>query len=423
MARGAEAAGRQGPGATPESGPARSAASRPVADVIAFAGSSLREIARILAGRLAADPACPPALSAVTADWLERALSERAPGLRVTAVRPLGGDAGTTSRGRFGVVTRGGPEPTLRVFVKLPPEDLGTRVFVNLMQLGRSEVRFYRELRDALPVRTPRVLAAILREPGSRFALVLEDLAERGARFRDIREPCSLEEARAVVVLLARLHAALWRSPRFDGDLAWLRAPGRHPFARIERAVRERLVAAGVRSRAALLPDDQRAAAGDLSRRWRALESFWSRGPRALLHGDPHLGNLFFEPAGPGLLDWQVVQVGDPLRDLAYFLVLSLSPDVRRRHQRELVRLYSEALTGEGVEGMGFETAWERYRVNALYPWVSALATAGAPRLQAGEIQRAGVERSAAALRDLGSLAALADDAGATEVAACPNIR
>jgi aminoglycoside phosphotransferase (APT) family kinase protein len=268
-------------------------------------------------------------------------------------------------------------------------------------------VRFYRELRDALPVRAPRVLAARWREPGARFALVLEDLSLGGARFRDILAPCTPPEARAVVAELARLHAALWRSPRFEGDLAWLRAPGRHPFAKLERAVRERLVASGARAQAARLPAPQRAAAAALSRHYRALEDFWAVAPRALLHGDPHLGNLFFAEAGPGLLDWQVVQIGDPLRDLAYFLVLSLAPPARREEQRELVRVYSEALAGAGVDEMDFETAWRRYRGNALYPWVSALATAGAPRLQGGEIQREGVRRSAAAFEDLDPLAVL----------------
>ena len=33
------------------------------------------------------------------------------------------------------------------------------------------------------------------------------------------------------------------------------------------------------------------------------VDAFWTAQPQTLTHGDPHLGNLFFEGPNPGFLD------------------------------------------------------------------------------------------------------------------------
>ena len=52
------------------------------------------------------------------------------------------------------------------------------------------------------------------------------------------------------------------------------------------------------------------------------------------------------------------------IRDLAYFVVLSLDTEVRRTHERDLVRLYQETLRDCAVsdEDIDPEQAWEHYR-------------------------------------------------------------
>ena len=62
----------------------------------------------------------------------------------------------------------------------------------------------------------------------------------------------------------------------------------------------------------------------------------------SITHGDYRLDNLMFPPAGPGVaaVDWQTTSAGPPLRDLAYFLGNSLTPDLRRAHESDLVDSY-----------------------------------------------------------------------------------
>jgi hypothetical protein len=145
----------------------------------------------------------------------------------VVAVESLGGHAGTTDRERLRLRFAGDAHPPgapETVFVKVTPSHPVSRAFASLLDLGASEVAFYRALGGCLPVRVPRVYCARSVPAVGRFALVMEDLEASGCRFPDggsLGEP----EARAVVTALGRLHAAFWESPRPRGELAWLRSP------------------------------------------------------------------------------------------------------------------------------------------------------------------------------------------------------
>ena len=113
-----------------------------------------------------------------------------------------------------------------------------------------------------------------------------------------------------------------------------------------------------------------------------------------------------------GLLDWQVVQRGQAMRDVSYFLVNSIPTETRRRHERELIELWRDVLDDCGVRPPSFETAWHQHRLHAPYTWIGAAVTAAVASLQPRAIARAGLSRAARALEDLESLAAL-DDIGA----------
>src|SRR5262245_14276956 len=85
----------------------------------------------------------------ITPAWLTRALAPRFPGVRVGTVDPVGSDSGTTDRVRLRVTyddAGAGARPPAAVFVKRPPARRGTRLFVNLLRLGATEARFYRDV-------------------------------------------------------------------------------------------------------------------------------------------------------------------------------------------------------------------------------------------------------------------------------------
>lgn len=339
--------------------------------------------------------------------WLTGALQPAFGGVRVRALEPLDAHAGTTDRVRLAVhyEARCARQPPSSVFVKLPPRDIPTRLFVNMMGLGSTEVRFYTELSTLAPVDTPRLFYAGAGRAGS-FVLVLEDLAARGVQWSDASHPLDVDRARLVVQALARLHAAL-------GDHAgasWLRrglGSTRYP---VERFVSARGIAAAVRRFPDLMPPVVRAAAPRLAAARDALELAWQRPPLTVVHGDAHAGNLYFSSGTVGFLDWQVAQRGQGLRDVAYFAITSLDPTLRRAHESDLLTLYLATLAAHGGEVPSPPAAWLQYRLHAAYTWIAtAVTAAAATRLQAGAIARAGLARASAAFADLDPLGALAD--------------
>jgi hypothetical protein len=297
--------------------------------------------------------------------------------------------------------------PPASLFVKLAPRDVGTRLFVNLMQLGSTELRFYREAAGSLPGELPRVYYASAAGRARSFALLLEDLAARGARFTDASQALGVDKARLVMVRLALLHAACWETPRFASDLAWLKSRDHNALYPLERFLCALAVPAGVAKFGDLIPGDVRAAVPRIIAARDTLEDAWARGPLTLVHGDAHAGNLYFLPGAVGLLDWQLVQRAQGMRDVAYFLANSLPIAVRREHERALIALYLRTLAEHGVTPAAFDVAWEQYRLHALYAWIAVAVTAAAATLQQEPIVRAAIERTSIAVMDLDSLAAL----------------
>ncbi len=371
-----------------------------------------RELGRIAWSSIFVRPdGIPRSIEAIDLAWLNDALSERFPGVSVTGMEILGGDSGTTERRRVGLVYGPGARPTgapESVFVKFRPPGLTERLFGNILALGANEVGFYRDIAGDVPVRTPECYCA--RDGGGgEFVLVLEDLSSKGAEFRTIGDPISLGEAEAVVTALARLHAGFWEPRPLTVRFPWLKSPDHNPNAAVERFLCASAHRPTLSRFSHLLPSSVRRGAHEIHKKRKALERYWAGGPLTLIHGDPHLGNLYFVDSEPGFFDWQVLQRGQGIRDVAYFVVLSLDTEVRRAHERHLVRLYQETLQAGGVsnEDLDPDKAWERYRSFTLYAYLGTSVTTSMSDLQPKHIAELGLKRAATAVDDLDALALL----------------
>ncbi len=128
-----------------------------------------------------------------------------------------------------------------------------------------------------------------------------------------------------------------------------------------------------------------------------------------LLHGDSHLGNTYSLPDGrSGLLDWQVIWRGPGLREVAYWMITGLDPDIRRDHERDLLARYLDGLREGGVtEVPGRDEAFERYRLFSAEAWDATAMTIAWPGLQAPDNAEAGWRRACVAVEDLETAAAV----------------
>ena len=372
-------------------------------------GTLVTELGRFAADRIAPGGTVPDRPSGITAPWLEGVM-DLAPGT-LHGVTVVSQDSGTAARARLALDAAPGAEVPTHVFLKLAPRDAQQRVMMNVVGLGAREVLFYRAAAPDVPVRVPRCCGIAVDARRGRNVIVLEDLV--GATFRDVREHLDAAQVEAVVDALARLHAAFWGSPRLHGDLAALTPLRASPVMSVlGSTVIRRWVAAPKATAAELVPADVVRKSRVLTDNIEAVDRYWNAQPATLTHGDPHLGNLFFEGAAPGFLDWQVCHRGAGIRDVAYAVTAALEPELARKAERSLLERYVDGLAAAGVK-TDIEAQWLAYRAVATEFYVAAVSTASSgERMQSADIMRVGVERAVAAVEALDSFAALSELTG-----------
>ena len=348
----------------------------------------------------------PRRVADVDAAWLTSILATRTAGARVLDVADRGGSSGTTDRRRIALTWNDagvGAGLPAHLFVKATSPSARNRAMVAALRMAMTEVRFYEQVRPSLGDVAPRAYSARAGH-GARFVLLLDDLIEQGAAPVAPGDDCTLSHARAVVDVLARLHAAYWRSPRLATDLAWatpmIGRPGfallANQFRRVRRTFLTQADARNVSPRARrmlqLLNDN------DV-----ALYRSWSAGPQTLVHGDSHVGSTYALPDGrAGLLDWQVVFSTRGIREISYFVAGALGRELRRANERDLVQRYVDGLTKAGVpDPPTFEQAWDDYRFFVHDAWDSVASTMLWSGLHLPEVLAAGYQRASAAVDDL----------------------
>jgi hypothetical protein len=345
----------------------------------------------------------------LTPEWLSDAMDAD-----VESVTVLDRHSGTTGRAHLALTGHASLPPT--VFAKLAPFDAGQRKFVNLQGMGVAEARLYRDLAPELPVRVPKPWYSEFEGDGTgpddRYIMLLEDLEASGCRF-PTREDSDIEVRMFdIIEQLARLHAQYWESSRFSprGDLSWI-APrstgsgdGGASFVRM-----------ALDNLADRLPDGFVKLAELYVDRSEDVLQLYREGACTLVHGDPHLGNLFVDTINgdrTGFLDWAVISRAPGMRDVAYVLSASTPTEVRRAQESALLLRYREILAAHGIT-LDAETAWEQYRLFTVYGWCAATCTAAmGSKWQPEHIGLGGTERATIAAMDLDCVGLLTERLG-----------
>jgi aminoglycoside phosphotransferase (APT) family kinase protein len=321
----------------------------------------------------------------------------------VVGVEVLGHTSATNQRVRIALsfAEAGSGPPSL--FVKLPPTDPAHREMISASGMGRRESQFYADIAASLDLRVPRSYYAAFDEDGD-FVLLLEDLAAGGCEFSDGAWGVTADAAARALEELARFHAR-YQDPAVRSAAApWLGAP----VNRRTDATAQRLRSVLDRHGDALTADYL--AAGELYVEHHGrLDEVWNAGPQTYIHGDLHIGNVFLDGGRVGFIDWGLSRVSTPLRDVSYFLTMTVEPDERRSSERDLLKLYLDALDAAGGARIGFDEAWAVHRVQAGYT-VLATFLAFMPSYATGDGRSLGADlrrRAELALEDLDTVEAI----------------
>lgn len=300
---------------------------------------------------------------------------------------------------RLDVEAPAGATRSLRICVK-GPFDATLRQYYDLGIMFVLEAAFYRDVAPLLDVRLP--LCHHAAEDGAYGIVILEDMVAAGCTFASPERAATPEQASSVLEVMAGVHRGTsgWKEGRFP----WLRlgsVSGRVGIMAMGEGDRFQDLCARPEVASALL-DGYR----DKNRVMSALRKLWdkddARSDLVLGHGDAHFGQVYFDAQGKaGLLDWQSIGMMPMMKDVAYFLGGALTVEDRRRHERELLAGYLNAVARNGGPVVDLEAAWQDYCAQMLQGIVWALVT---EKMQSSEIIAAFNERYGAAMSDLGAL-------------------
>ena len=335
----------------------------------------------------------------INAAWLTAALARRYPGVRVAEVEIVARREVTNAHADLRVRYDASAGAPSHMFCKmLPVADPARRQAIAGTGMGVREALFYERLAPTLALRVPVVHVACHDASDGSFVLLLEDLGSTGCTVSD--GPTSVPPAAAARALedLAELHVRYEDPARRAAEAAWVPPPmagGDYGDVRLRYGLdhhRDRL-------------STHFAAIAELYLAKRqAFHALWDSGPRTVIHGDPHIGNLFDDHGRTGFLDWGIINVSTPLRDVSYFLTMALAIDDRRRHEGDLLRQYLDARVARGGVAISFEEAWRTHRLQAAYtvPACCQVVTFPADATEARRIFAAAfLARAEAALEDL----------------------
>lgn len=290
------------------------------------------------------------------------------------------------------------------IVAKCPSTDPDSRRIAKTVHCYWLEVNWYRTLANEIPVSCPACFHAQIADNETDFALLLGDMhpAEQG----DQLAGASLAQIEAAIGEAAKLHAPLWNSAELDA-IPWLgKTDDNSPIVRLllpqlYQDFRERY-------RDRLAPEILEMGDAFIAR----LAAYLDAEPfaRTLCHGDFRIDNLLFDPGGGvAVVDWQTLQIGTGLSDIAYLIGTSIAdPDLRKTEERRLVECYCDLLERAGP-AIDRENAWRAYRKAAFAGFVMAVfASMNVQRTTRGdEMFAVMAERPARQILDLDSLALL----------------
>eukprot|EP01112_Ceratiomyxa_fruticulosa_P013691 TRINITY_DN3866_c0_g1_i1.p1 TRINITY_DN3866_c0_g1~~TRINITY_DN3866_c0_g1_i1.p1 ORF type:complete len:445 (-),score=70.89 TRINITY_DN3866_c0_g1_i1:59-1324(-) len=231
-----------------------------------------------------------------------------------------------------------------------------------------SEVLFYKnfpkiELRD---IRIPAVYYSEVASKTGEFMIIMENLSENNYMVANEQGLTDIKAIKSVLLSLAALHSRFHSMSQKDiFELLGVRLQTMESCSWIEFPVSMALWKSTVKKYGDILPSYYIDTMSLVMSNIQYINGALSNQPLTLVHGDPYLGNLFFSNVRDvffdnensyvetlesqpyfssedfvTFVDWQMIQHCNPFWDIAYFLTLSLEPEILRKLQFELLQYY-----------------------------------------------------------------------------------
>lgn len=346
----------------------------------------------------------PTSIDTITADWFSACIARNHPGAAAVTLERGTVISGTATKVEYHIGWNAAGQAH-----GLPPSlwlkcGLETQLAEQAAH-SAIEACFFRDMAPALSLNVPRPYGTAIAPDGSSGIVIYEDLNRRPVTFGNQDTTVSPAQMNAILDMLADLHAAHWRAPTLD-QWDWLRPGGIIHANNVTGQFLSFWDYASERPRFAHIPQELRNR-DRIGAAIHALVASDAAHPVCVVHGDPHVGNQFYDADGtPGLLDWATVMQGHWAWDVSYAIISSQPVDQRRACQRDQLAHYLRQLERRGVTPPAFADAWRDYARHAAWMFLFSLCPA---ELQPEEMCIRNAERGAAAIMELDTVALLLD--------------
>ena len=314
----------------------------------------------------------PLQIDGLTTEWLQEALGEALGGARLKGFTPQVIGVGEGFMGQLARVSleydgERGDAPA-RIIAKFAAPAAETRQMARDQNAYAREIGFYRDIGQAAGIPVAHCYFSALREESYHCCLLLEDLAPGVPSDQVVGT--SKATSRRVIEAIAAFHAKWWNSEELE-SYPWARWVIQEVPMEEGRANWEASVAkAEETGRFDPYPEMKRLL--PLLRPLFKLEVS-PPFPFSLVHGDLRSDNVI-EPSAEGgrfaILDWQISGIGDPIYDVARWLVQSISIEDRRETEPELLKLYHAELVAHGVRGYSYRKFLRDYQTNLVVTYL-----------------------------------------------------
>ncbi|KAH8657822.1 kinase-like domain-containing protein [Xylariales sp. PMI_506] len=167
---------------------------------------------------------------------------------------------------------------------------------------------------------------------------IMSDLSKEGCTFAPEVAAYPLDKIKSGAAQIAGLHAQFWGKSQEDYPWIWNNYDPAMTFM--------------VRPWDSIVREEGRPEIPeylmDGARVNKALDKYYAqRNPkfRTLLHGDTHIGNIYFTAEGETrFLDWSAFHFASCFHDLVYFMTTNMTIEDRRAHEMEVLEYYLETL-------------------------------------------------------------------------------
>lgn len=336
----------------------------------------------------------PSSVSAITNDWLNKALESNGvehPGIAELTTSPMPGIVGAL--GEVGIVDitwDGDTDLPTSMVAKCPLDDEMANLYNSVMQNYVREAGFYRDLADDVPMRVPQCFVNAESEDKSAHMLIIERIEGTPG---NIFTPPSFETMAELVAKMATMHGQFWMSPKLQ-EIDWMLDWQTESFKLGIPITQESWA-----TFQAAEPDLYSPALAEFcSSSWVNDTEFWldkyCERPWTFTHIDFELDNMIHAADETVVLDWQTCLRSFPGVDLAWLLATSECPETLDRED-ELIELYRSTLATTGGPTWSYDDVIEDLAWGTLYP----AACQPVPNVNAADAEGEAGERMKARFR------------------------